>query len=153
MHFCINPVEKLATWKRELNLHACDSKFRFYCLDFKASSASAYTRIYKSRKKASQQPNYFCVLIFDQTIRYLAAQNIPECIKINGREAQAICTAILFSASVRNTIGVARGGGQGARVFPIEMLLMIKMSKNKTIVSSVSLSFSIFAYNGTRVQQ
>ena len=38
-------------------------------------------------------------------------------------------------------------GAQGARAPPIEMLPMIKTSQKKTIVSSVSVSFSIFAYN------
>ena len=49
-------------------------------------------------------------------------------------------------------MGVAKGG-QGAQGPPTEMLPMIKMSQKNTIVSSVSVSFSIFAYNSTRVQQ
>ena len=52
-------------------------------------------------------------------------------------------------------IGVARGGGggQGARPPSIEMLPMIKMSQKRLLFFSVSVSFSIFAYNSTRVQQ
>ena len=46
------------------------------------------------------------------------------------------------------------GIGEGARGLgpPIEILPMIKMSQ-KSLVFSVSVSFSILAYNGARVQQ
>ena len=43
-------------------------------------------------------------------------------------------------------------GGQGARASPIEMSSMIKMWQ-KSFVSSVSVSLSIFAYNSTGAQQ
>ena len=49
-------------------------------------------------------------------------------------------------------IGVARGVAQGARAPSIEMLPMTKIYQ-KNLVSSFSVSFSIFAYNSTRVQQ
>ena len=54
---------------------------------------------------------------------------------------------------IPEVIGVARGEGPREPALPlIKMPPMIKMSQ-KSLVSSVSVSFSIFAYNSTRVQQ
>ena len=46
------------------------------------------------------------------------------------------------------TLGVAKL----SQIAPIEMPSMIKLMTTKPIVSSVSVSFSIFAYGSTRVQ-
>ena len=48
-------------------------------------------------------------------------------------------------------IGVARGGGQGPGS-PNQNTIN-KKNVTKSLVSSVSVSFSIFAYNGTCLQQ
>ena len=53
----------------------------------------------------------------------------------------------LIDLSHRSSKGAARDPSP-----PIEMPQMIKMSQ-KSLVSSVSVSFSIFAYNSTRIQQ
>ena len=55
---------------------------------------------------------------------------------------------MILSQNHRRSQGVA----QGARAPSIEMLPMTKIYQ-KNLVSSFSVSFSIFAYNSTRVQQ
>ena len=60
----------------------------------------------------------------------------------------------ILQQKVTEIIGVARGVGcRTPPPPPIEMQPMIKMPQKKTIVSSVSASFSTFAYNSKRVQQ
>ena len=58
----------------------------------------------------------------------------------------------LKGAILSHIIGVARGVAQGARDPSFEMPPMTKFQQ-KSLVSSFSVSFSIFAYNSTRVQQ
>ena len=53
-----------------------------------------------------------------------------------------------------NSLGVARGGGgAGSPGSPNWNATNDKNVSKKTIVSSVSVSFSIFVYNSTNVQQ
>ena len=58
----------------------------------------------------------------------------------------------LKARSYLKIIGVAKGVAQGARASLIEMPPMTKIWQ-KNLVSSFSVSFGIFAYNSTHVQQ
>ena len=58
----------------------------------------------------------------------------------------------LRARSYLKIIGEARGVAQGARAPSIEMPPMTQFDK-KSLVSSFSVSFSIFAYNSTRALQ
>ena len=58
----------------------------------------------------------------------------------------------LRARSYLKIIGIVREVAEGARALSIEMPPMTKILQ-KNLVSSFSVSFSIFAYNSTHVQQ
>ena len=61
------------------------------------------------------------------------------------------CDNLFLTLSTVTVVAMEKGAG-GAGL-SIEMPPVIKFDDNKAYCSSVSISFSIFAYNGTRAQQ